>query len=329
MIVYVISADHSYTIGKYLQQWVRPAEARFIQVVFYEELPWRWLHLPATYVFTDIERLLPEEIAVAMDYALNLQRRGYRVLNLPGAVAKRLELQERLYKAGINPFRQWPRTKFRESRFPAFLRLANTHSGSIGDLIHDERELAERLESLPPKEQAAEDLILVEFCDTQDAQGRYHKYSSMRVGDVFVPRHVLTSLNWMLKAPDLLDAPALEIEREYVRNFTHRALLEKAFALAGIDYGRIDYSLQGGEARVWEINTNPTLMPSRRNLAEGRRELVEETNRMFLQALRSLDSTGPSRDPCHVAEWERVRARHHRVAFMCRLGRKIFGRKRA
>jgi len=133
----------------------------------------------------------------------------------------------------------------------------------------------------------------------------------------------------MLKKPDILDPQALEIERDYVREFPHRDALKRIFAIAGIDFGRIDYSLQDGEIRVWEINTNPTLMPSKKGLAESRRGVIGETNRMFLQALRTLDAGMPACGSQREAEWARVRARHSRVAFVRRWKRKLFGRTRA
>jgi hypothetical protein len=325
MIAYVTSADHAYTVESYLNQWVPPGEGYFIQVVFYEETPWRWLHLPACYIFTDIERLSPGEIAASSDYARKLQAQGCRVLNVPDAVARRVEFQDRLFRAGINPFRHWPRDAFQRSRFPAFLRRADLHAGSIGDLIYDAKELTERLASLPAAERSAEDLILVEFCDTRDSAGRYSKYSAMQVGDEMLPRHVFTSRNWMLKYPDILDSQALELERDFVRRFPHRERVRKVFSLAGIDYGRIDYAMHGEELRVWEINTNPTLMPSRKTLAMSRRELMEETNRMFLQALRALDAAFAE---VPRAEWGVVRARHARFAFLHRCKRRLLGGKR-
>src|SRR5215467_4517439 len=118
MIDYVISADHAYTIGNYLRDWVAPDERKFIQVIYYEEAPWRWLALPATYLFTDIERLTPREIPILMEYAQRLQAQGCRVLNVPGTVPGRQELQNRLFKQGINPFRLWPRDAFDQARFP-------------------------------------------------------------------------------------------------------------------------------------------------------------------------------------------------------------------
>jgi len=36
--------------------------------------------------------------------------------------------------------------------------------------------------------------------------------------------------------------------------------LRRIFDIAGIDYGRIDYSLRDGAVETWEINTNPVHM---------------------------------------------------------------------
>ena len=328
MIVYLISADHAYTVRSYLRQWVSPREKEAIQIVFYEETPWGWLHLPATYIFTDIERLSAGESAAAAAYAETLLACGYRVLNRPAKVATRLELQNRLYARGINPFRQWPRASFQQSRFPAFLRRANTHAGSLGDLIHDSGQLMDRLNSLPASERLAADLILVEFCDTKDDQGRYHKFSAMRVGEAIVPRHVFTSLNWMLKIPDILDAQAVALECEFVRHFPHHDALQNVFAIGGIDFGRVDYSVQDGKIRVWEINTNPGLMPGRKKLSENRREVIEETNRIFLQALRRVHAKEAKDSSKIQAEWTKVRTAHSRFAFTHRWKRMIFGGKR-
>lgn len=328
MIVYVVSADHSYTIKKYLKQWVSADQQDFIQTVFYEEAPWRWLHLPATYIFTDVERLSADEIAIASDYARALEARGFRVLNVPATVPSRRELQKRLFERGINPFRMWAADTFSQCRFPAFLRRANMHTGSIGGLISDQSQFVERLKSLPSPERNAEDLVLVEFCDTQDHLGRYQKYSAMRVGEILVPRHVFTSMAWMVKEPDIVDPAASQVEWDFVRTFPHRRALQEVFDIAGIDFGRVDYGLQDGELRVWEINTNPTLMPNRKNLAESRRELIEETNSLFLSAMRALVSGVEAPSPARRTEWSTIRARHTRVALYYRFRRKIFGRQR-
>ena len=50
----------------------------------------------------------------------------------------------------------------------------------------------------------------------------------------------------------------LELHREFLETNPHESWIRTIFSDAGIDYGRIDYSLQDGRPRVWEINTNPT-----------------------------------------------------------------------
>jgi hypothetical protein len=51
----------------------------------------------------------------------------------------------------------------------------------------------------------------------------------------------------------------VEEELEYVRTNPHRAQLEEIFTIAGVGYGRIDYSLLDGAVQTWEINLNPTI----------------------------------------------------------------------
>lgn len=48
----------------------------------------------------------------------------------------------------------------------------------------------------------------------------------------------------------------------------HRESVLGAFDLAHIEYGRVDYSLKNGEIVVWEINTNPILLRTRKDYEE-------------------------------------------------------------
>jgi hypothetical protein len=53
----------------------------------------------------------------------------------------------------------------------------------------------------------AEDLLVVEFCDTSGPDGIYRKYSAFRVGSVILPRHLMFSRHWKIKKPDLATLP--------------------------------------------------------------------------------------------------------------------------
>ena len=49
----------------------------------------------------------------------------------------------------------------------------------------------------------------------------------------------------------------IENERRFVEENLHEGLMLRVFDIAGIDYGRADFSLVSGEPQIFEINTNP------------------------------------------------------------------------
>lgn len=323
VIVYLVTADHAYTLNRYLQEWAPELSSR-IQPIFYEENPWDWLDLEATYIFSDIERLTPSEMRKATAYAEHLGSRGFRVLNHPSNAPTRLALQNVLHDAGINPFRMFPVKASAELKFPVFLRLANSHLGSIGDLIHSQAELEQRLAGLHKKISQADDLVVVEYCDTRTGTERYTKYSAMRVGDKIVPRHAISSHQWMLKVPDIVDAEAVAIENEFLLDFVQHKAIENIFSLANIDFGRIDFGMQDGKIRVWEINSNPTFMPMKKGLHIAREQIINKTNLWLIEALKELDSKTAA-----SAIWEKIAGRHERKRRIWWLQRKLFRHKRA
>jgi len=323
VIVYLVTADHAYTLNRYLQDWA-PSLVDKVQPVFYEENPWQWLELEATYIFSDIERLTPAEMKKATAYAEYLASKGFRVLNDPRSAPTRLALQSLLNSAGINPFRMLPVNAANALVFPVFLRLANSHQGSVGDLIHSQIELEQRLATLDSRTAMAEDLVVVEYCDTRNADGRYVKYSAMRVGKGVLPRHAMTSAHWMIKTPDIVDTAALKTEHDFLHGFSQRQAIENIFLLGKLDFGRIDFGLQEGEIRVWEINTNPTFMPAKKGLHPDRQEMIHQTNLWLIDALQAIDS--PTQEP---EAWRKVAKRHTRKRKLWWLQRKLFRRKRA
>ena len=46
-------------------------------------------------------------------------------------------------------------------------------------------------------------------------------------------------------------------ERHFVEANLYESILRRAFDLAGIDYGRADFSIVDGAPQIYEINTNP------------------------------------------------------------------------
>ena len=260
MIVYLATAAHTYTIRSYLWTWGLPATRR-IKVLTYESLPQIGDVDAQTWIFSDLDRLSPAQkdaACVLWDRLSKLAPR-VRLMNDPRRVMVRYELLQRLHELGVNAFQAYPLAVVPSSlRFPVFLREASEHSGPASQLLDDHEALDRAAEKALASGCRADDLLVVEFCDTSDDGGVFRKYGAFLVGGRIVPRHLLMSRDWMVNVDaDRVDPRKLAEERLYLDENPHRTLLERLFRLASIDYGRIDYSFLDGRPQVWEINTNP------------------------------------------------------------------------
>jgi len=189
------------------------------------------------------------------------------------------------------------------------------------------RELARALLALRVRGFRAADLLVVELCDLSDPDGMYRTASAFRVGQHIVPAHLLSGRHWMLKWDESdHDERAMREHLDYVLGNPHETWLRRIFDLAGIDYGRIDYGVRGETLQVWEINTNPTLAPSRGPALAPKLETMLQHARTvhhsaLQMAFRSLDpGTGDTRvtvrlDPALIARMraEMIRAQRRHV----------------
>jgi hypothetical protein len=281
-LFYVVTRRNAEVMAPYVMGW-GPAPERRMAFLFYEELP-RVNSLPSgTYVFADLERLQPSQLELASRVSEQLAKDPERasVLNDPRCALRRHDLLVRLHAAGVNRFRvvrasePWPAL-----RYPVFLHEEGSHAGALTPLLRDERALRRALRRLRRLGLRHRDLLVTEFCDTADDDGVYRKYSAFRVGDRILPRHLLFSRDWHLKRPDLQSEAFDREQRAYLEANPHETRLREIFALAGLEFGRVDYSLLDGEIQVWEINTNPTV--SRRTDA-------------FTRAFEAIDRVGTGR----------------------------------
>jgi hypothetical protein len=110
----------------------------------------------------------------------------------------------------------------------------------------------------------------------------------MNVAGTLIPRHVLFSDNWATKTPDLVSEKTVAEEAEFTGNFPHLQPILEIFRLAGLDYGRIDYGLCNGRIQVWEINTNPTIVPRREKIDPRRMSIQSESARRIIETLLTL-----------------------------------------
>lgn len=306
MIYFVTTRGHAYTIERHLQAWGRELVGR-VRPITYRQLLGTSKHPRGIYLLTDIERLEPRATEQAAALYHRLRAEGSIVLNDPANVKRRADLLQALHRAGVNRFRvSRAIDALDDMRYPVFLRCADDHRGSRSNLLTGPSELQAviaaqsrtrwlfrdehgkfRIFRWGPRRRR--ELLVTEFCDTADSAGVYRKYSAFAVAGRIVPRHLFFGSHWMLKAPELLTPETIEEERRYVARNPHAVELREIFALARIDYGRIDYSLCDGQIQVWEINTNPMIThPSDARVA-ARIPVQEDFSRRLSAVFRELE----------------------------------------
>jgi hypothetical protein len=261
MIYYIVPEVHNRLITEYLELWGRDVASR-IQVVHTETLPQRRELARGTYVLSAIDQYSSGMAAlVAAMHRQLCDQPGVRFLNHPTDTLQRFELLDTLYKSGRNDFRAVRVTDdWRSLRYPLFVRDSGTHDGALSPLLRSEVDVERAIGRALVQGRQLERLMVVEFCDTADSAGYYRKYSAFIIGGQIVPRYLSISREWMLKFQGSeFNLRMAEDERDYVMTNPHEAELRDIFALARVEYGRIDYAMLDGRLQTWEINLNPTI----------------------------------------------------------------------
>ncbi|MEM6504952.1 MAG: hypothetical protein AAF711_05760 [Planctomycetota bacterium] len=291
MICFLVCGRFRYTLDDYLTGWASHLADR-IRILHYEELGRQSDWPPGAYVFTDIERLIRPELRAARHLAERFERypEQYHVLNDPRRVLRRFSMLRKLYRKGINTFNvHRTDAPLDQIRFPVFIKREHEHSIKGIGLLHNADDLKQALRRLGPIDRLRKHrLMITEYCDIADEQGQFRKYAAMRLGEHVVPRHILLSNRWLTKKPDLITPELCEKEANFVASAQVHAGVADAFELAGIDYGRIDYGLLDGKVQVWEINTNPRLVPTRERLAVQRMDAQAASAEQINAALSEL-----------------------------------------
>lgn len=296
-ITYLVTHEHRYTVAPFLEDWVPELKPSFQIVAYRDALSASPPPLGGLVIFSDLDRLDASERGAATRLADHILLSGGRILNHPAHVIGRLDLLRRLKKAGVNSFSaftlrdlgtgRWP-------RFPVFLRTDSDHSGSLTPLIRRPAQLVVHLARQFPKallrRRAPRRLLIVEFENVADPKtSLVRKYSYMRIGRHTVPRHVLFGTDWVLKYPDVCSPELVVEETAFIQTTQAMEPIDAVFRLAGIDYGRIDFSIRpkDGAIQVWEINTNPMLAPRKEQVAALRIPLQEHVARRLSEAFAS------------------------------------------
>ena len=286
MIVFCCTWTHRYT-----HQAVR-ADMPSLRIMSYPEMFARRRLPRATYVFSDFDRLGPWQLEVAALTYRTLEREGCRVLNDPARWLGRLALLQRLEAEGVNSFRAWPAWDAAAvDRWPVFLRTVAAHRGTLSAPLPDRAALDAALAGLLAEGFPLMDLAVIEFRAEPLHSDVYRKSSMYCVGGVLTPVPSVHERNWTAKAGEggVAGDEGYASDLELVRAMPHAPVLARAFAVAGVEYGRVDFAVVGGRAEVYEINTNPMMRSMGDVPYPDRAEAGRLSLEAYRAALRALD----------------------------------------
>jgi hypothetical protein len=289
MVIFFVTRPHHYTLA----EAVAAAPPGSVEAIYYDRAIVRKELPRVTYVFSDLDRLNPQQLKQAAELRRQLVQAGCRVLNDPAVFVGRLALLRKLYAAGINRFTAYPAVPTPSpERWPVFLRREAGHRGPGRELIADPAKLAEWTAAALAVGVPPEQLIVVEFSAEPLACGLWRKLSVWRVGDRLFSDSCVHDRSWIAKIGEEGIAPAdvYADELRLMRENPYGQEMLRVFELAGVEYGRVDFGLVSGRPTVWEINTNPLV----EFLPETPSPFRNETRRLFrdhyLTALAALDS---------------------------------------
>lgn len=292
MIYFLVPSAHDFCIQDYLALHGAALREDF-RVVHYEALLHQKQFGPGTYVMAALDQLNAANIQLVREIYRQLKDVSeVRFLNNPVTTLQRFDLLTELKRHGLNDFGVVRAAEDRgRVRFPVFLRNERIHGGAISSLLNSEREIEQAIGRALVQGHKLSEVLVVEFCDTANDAGYYRKYAAFVVGKRIIPRSLNYGREWMLKHSQTeFTMPMVLEELDYVTQNPHQEQLAKIFALAHIDYGRIDYSLKDGRVQTWEINLNPTigrgLRPRSRNIAPDLDAIRDQVRACFYRGFQ-------------------------------------------
>ena len=256
--------------------------------IAYHDLARRESIPSGAYIFCDRERMseVQRSLAIKIWDQLTVGGDSVRLLNNPRIQLSRFELLRALYEKGINEFRAFRADALPgDLRWPVFVRLEQDHSGPKSDLIRESGSLWRAIAECVLGGAKLHEVLVVEYVDAVSPDGAYRKYGAYRVGNRIFGQHLLLGTEWSVKSEKRLKSTqALQENRDYFLQNPHRDLLMPYFEIAGIDYGRIDYSFIEGRIQIWEINDNPQFVSKKPlRLSNEGKEFV------YVEALAELE----------------------------------------
>jgi len=301
-----------------LRRWRGGEFKRFVRTIPYETLRHRPGLPGGAYLFTNLE-MLPQrmfERVARVAAAIREASPNAPIYNDPRFAKRRFELGRSLYREGINSFNMYRADEgLTPELWPVFVRGEKDHYGGDPALLAGPAELDAALDAARQRGRDLSRRLIVEFRETRGADGIYRKYGAFRVGSELVYRHVIFRDRWVVKLPSH-DPTQQQFDEEmrFLDGKPHRDLLMRAFDIAGLEFGRIDFGIRDDGIEVWEINTNPTILSGRVPRGALRYDITQAVVGQVADALLALAQRGagqpriPSRAllPIRPRHWRRL-----------------------
>lgn len=264
-----------------------------IEVVTYDDVLGRRTPRQATHVFTDIDRLPNWRVYEAALMYRKLRDAGIPALNDPARFLGRFGLLRCLNRADINSFDAYRVDELQGPRkWPVFLRLEGDHSAPVSGLLKDQAELNRALENAIESGAPRSALLIIEYAAEPVRPGLYRKLSVFRVGERVLGYTCVHDSNWLVKygTAGIATADLYNDEYSFVAENPFGAEARKAFDLAGIEYGRVDFGLVDGKPQFYEINSNPYISLETTAPNNARRsESLKVFRRNYIDAMKEID----------------------------------------
>lgn len=290
-MIFLVSAEfNNQTWSEFLNSRGQALKGR-VQVILPHELATQRRLQVGTYIFTDPDLWTPWQREVLGQVWQTLaEHAGSRLLNNPIAHLGRLEFQRSLVAEGINNFRTFTASALPSNlRFPVFLRFADDHKGARSPLLEDWEQLEEGLLRAALGGADHEKLLITEFSETVGEDGLYRKYGVYRIGKHIIPRLINFDRSWVVKSPNVVTQQTLKEEMDFLQFFSDHRTISHMFDLGGLEFGRVDYSFENGQMRVWEINPNPVILLPPNKYKAGQQPALDMFFETFLTVLAELN----------------------------------------
>ena len=295
MLYFFVTPEHAYTFSTFLSEWSSARFKKLAHIVTYDNVPLIKDMMPGTFIFSDLDRLNRFQTKVLEDFCEQLAAadEDIPIINHPRTVLGRFDFLRRLHDKGINQFNVYPVSDLDcKPRYPVFLRMDNDHKGPLSHLQYNSRQRDTKILQVSMSGFDTNHMLQVEFCNTRSGDGFYRKYSAFRFGDQIIAAHMIFAKNWIAKDGTPPDELTKKESEKYLKENPHAEAIYEIFELAGITYGRIDYSMLDNTIQTWEINTNPILLKSRGKYTVEVTEIKEQLARRIEEGFLAMEYGG-------------------------------------